>query len=228
MCGIAGFVSFGKPPTDRMLSELVHQAGKRGPHAHGWAWLGHHGWGVIRREGPLQHPPVEMLPSSVIIGHSRLATSGRMPGSVPPVDEAQPITSGDFLLAHNGTIPGSAEAVDSWTLLQALVSRPDQPLAVIEALAEGRPSAFVLGRWRTGRLTLVGAGHPLYIAERSEGVYFCSRSLSDSFRVEDRQTVTLEASWRTEVISPLPMLSGSRGRRSGRTRTTPTTSRPSS
>lgn len=98
------------------------------------------------------------------VGHSRLATSGRSPGTIPAPEDGQPLAVGGWVIAHNGTLKqhrhprlsDSATAVegaaDGLAALTRLSSPDGAPQAAIAT--DGRTVAM----WRTGN----NGGHPLY------------------------------------------------------------------
>jgi hypothetical protein len=100
---------------------LVEAVAQRGPHTHGWASPAHitshsfTGWHITGGPGPLDP---DTAPVGLTLGHSRLATSGALPGDAPPDAEYQPLTNHDIALAHNGTLPEhDQDHIDSCWLL---------------------------------------------------------------------------------------------------------------
>lgn len=195
MCGIAAFIG---EAADLELLELaaVEGAAPRGPHSWGWAWwLGE--WNRIVGDGPLPGPPDSCAPARVILGHSRLATSGAAAGDAPPPEAGQPVVVDGLALAHNGTVgdPLAAtrfldvpmpETCDS-ELLAIAASRVSAPLItrLTEACALLTTGAQVLALSDGRSLVVARIGqngdrpHPLYRLERLEGTYLTSRPFHD-------------------------------------------------
>lgn len=167
MCGLTGFV--GEPPAD-VVERAVAGAARRGPHTHGWAtWAGE--WGVRHGDGPLT-PSV--VPGLATVGHSRLATSGRQPGTVPSAADGQPLLLDGHVLAHNGRVTNDEildtfpAAIDSGSLLAAICAG-ELVQDLLDVASDG-PHALIVGA-PTGDLTVARwAGrngrpaHPLYFA----------------------------------------------------------------
>ena len=188
MCGLYGFL--GDTADVGLLAELAHLADLRGGHAHGWATTTqeHKERGLFRPDCP--------LPTSSMIGHARLATSG----AFDDLNCAQPIRAGAWTVAHNGTIPNvgthvfrrrlTFPPVDS-ALLPEFFTRTDTLDGVIEALEEltaGLPLALLALR-RDGLLIAARRGHPLHVATFAEGTYFCSASFPGSALLPDASAV---------------------------------------
>lgn len=205
MCGIAAFIG---EAADLELLELaaIEGAAPRGPHSWGWAWwLGE--WSRIVGDGPLPGPPDSCAPARVILGHSRLATSGAAAGDAPPPEAGQPIVVDGIALAHNGTVrdvPLAAEHLNlpepetsDSVLLAVAASRATGPLtsrlgSAVTFLAGGGhehgfappgPAVIVLSDGRGIAVARVGENgdrpHPLYRLARPEGVYLTSRPFHD-------------------------------------------------
>lgn len=98
MCGLI-YIARSGPLHD--ISALVEQIGRRGPHSHGIATYNGQ-WQVTYDHGPLKFLPENDW--TVLLAHSRLATSGAYPGDLPDPSEGQPIHHGGMIIAHNGTL----------------------------------------------------------------------------------------------------------------------------
>ncbi|WP_344952477.1 hypothetical protein [Actinomadura miaoliensis] len=97
-------------PDPELLVQAAEGAARRGPHAHGWAG---HGVAAHRALGCLDPASARGLTASRLVGHARLATSGR-PGDIAAI---QPIEANGHLIVHNGTVPDLAalSALDAIT-----------------------------------------------------------------------------------------------------------------
>lgn len=170
--------------TDRDVDRYVAAVARRGPHSHGWSYLGTDSrWTTTHAAGPLTAP----VPGRwrLAIGHSRLATSGSGAGGMPPADEAQPIERPDGLvIAHNGVVPRWEEpgAPDSHRAAAWCVRLEDIPSAFASP-ARGNPQAVIAadasGRvllWRAGR----HGGHPLFWTETVRGTFVTSARVDDA------------------------------------------------
>ena len=127
MCGIFGRVGPGDPAALRMVA-LLSQS--RGIDAAGIAWRASNGrfyWrkhpGAMRKL--LRRVPNRILESDVVIGHTRLATSG------PPSNNVNnhPHVGRRWLIVHNGIISNAAKfpltgGCDSEAILRALERTP--------------------------------------------------------------------------------------------------------
>jgi glucosamine 6-phosphate synthetase-like amidotransferase/phosphosugar isomerase protein len=92
MCGLFGYVG-SEPPDLEILSECVALAATRGPHSHGMAWVGADGRiDALRGDGPAPPEVVDALSGDarVIVGHSRLATTGTYAGGAPKIEDTMP------------------------------------------------------------------------------------------------------------------------------------------
>lgn len=167
MCGLTAFI--GEPPPE-LIGLACAGAAKRGPHSHGWATYAGE-WAVRYGAGPIT-PAV--VPGLSTIGHSRLATSGRQPGTVPDAADGQPLVLDGHVLAHNGRVTNAElldtfpASIDSGSLLAAMVA--GELVQDLLAVASHGPHALIVGA-PTGDLTVArhhGAddypAHPLYLA----------------------------------------------------------------
>lgn len=187
MCGLYGFRRHGAPDP-ALLQSLVVLAGQRGPHAHGYATQG-------RRHVALGPARAEQVSTPVdsLIGHTRLATSGRYddPG------DAQPLQAGRLFVAHNGTVPGAAQHAERLGLKLA-TGNDSEVLAlglagavtlsdvagVLDLLTPGVPLAL-LALEADGSIIAARRGHPLHVSRRPEGVYLCSLPFQGSEALPD-------------------------------------------
>lgn len=189
MCGIFGFIGCG---FDRAtLADVATLAGRRGPHACGWTWWDNDGAHIRRYVGSAEEN-LEALPFAayVLIGHSRLATSG----AHDDLNSAQPIAMSRFRLAHdgdveeavalahngvvrlNGRAPRCETDCDSEALLR-LATADSGPLAgglkaAIDALEDDAPFAL-LGADEDG-IVASRRKLPLFVRERHSATFFCS------------------------------------------------------
>ena len=97
MCGIFGFI--GSKPDFELLTKMIVDSEKRGPHS----------WGVwsnetlLKGEGKITNSIESVLnllkESKLFIGHCRLATSGKV-----NIDNQMPFIGNNKILVHNGNI----------------------------------------------------------------------------------------------------------------------------
>jgi hypothetical protein len=166
MCGL--IVITGDVSASPKLNALCERVGARGPHSHGWALLDHAGaWQFIYAPGPLSSIPAGDW--ALALGHSRLATSGRHPGSMPDPADGQPIVN-EWIIAHNGTLPTSDEpdsASDSHCAASKIRTSADiahrftDPGGAAQAVLAVHPASRQLAVFRAGRL----GGHPLFACD---------------------------------------------------------------
>lgn len=178
MCGIFGFIG---PRLDRdLLAYVATLAGRRGPHASGWTW-----WDgdVVRVERFLgsSEANARALPeaATVLIGHSRLATSG----GYDDLAAAQPVMAETAIaLVHNGIArlkkpgPNCKTACDSEVLARIMMAESG-PLSgklksAIVALEEDAPFALLTA----SQCGIAGSRRalPLFVREGRADAYFCS------------------------------------------------------
>lgn len=192
MCGLI-FTS-GDAPSD-LVAAAVRWAGQRGPHEHGTAAFDGNAWQVQRGRGPLS-----AVPDGTVVGHSRLATMGASPGDAPSIAEAQPYTTGRFMVAHNGTIPVEVTAryahvtVDSEALLVEL-ERGGTP---VDVLADTPAPAALL--WADGSQVFAYrhpgrrlAAHPLFLADGNGWRVLSSGPILGSRLLPEGEPVALTA-----------------------------------
>jgi len=161
MCGLIYIARTG--PLDD-ITHLVEQIGRRGPHSHGIATYNGQ-WQITYDHGPLTTLPDTDW--TILLAHSRLATSGAYPGALPDPSEGQPIAHSDLIVTHNGTlkhflnphISDTRHAIYFHTqtihdIPQALTPHDDAPQA---AIALHRHTLQGIA-YRTGH----NGGHPLY------------------------------------------------------------------
>lgn len=188
----------GRAPDLAVLGEAAFQAGGRGPHQHGWAWLSGSSWGLERGTGPLTRSvPQGAAEASLVVAHARLATTGTDAGDTPPIDEAQPYRVGSVVVAHNGNYPGWREeaAERGWTVTvdSEVIARlfagghlldliiPPEPLeghgagTGPHALLASRADGVLLALRRRGQ---DWPAHPLWHLRRPEGSYVSSRAFA--------------------------------------------------
>jgi asparagine synthetase B (glutamine-hydrolysing) len=185
VCGIFGFTGPGAPDPE-LLAAAACEAGRRGPHGHGWATRYPGGTFTVRREfGPVTAnlPALLRVAAPAVLGHARLATTG----SWDDPEGLQPVTCGRHAIAHNGTVynpadvaPGADVATDTHALAIAyeterfLGGTPAGSLAAVVARADQRAWAIVV---LDADGTLVGHrhGHPLHAYRDPTGLYLSSR-----------------------------------------------------
>lgn len=199
MCGVFGYVGHAAP-FGSVIRSLAEAAARRGPHA--WGAVSDRGaFHRLRRYGSgngeqafddynqLQKVAMECR---ALIGHCRLATT---PGPLSHMD-SQPIHLGEMpdgryeaAIAHNGTVPnehvlrGYVESIglsprtgnDSELLGLAAIAQPgtigEQLAAVICRLYDENAVVMMLG---AEGLAVYRRGHPLFVCEAWEGLYFSS------------------------------------------------------
>ena len=177
MCGIFGFI--GSKPDLSLLKEIGELASTRGVH----------GWGVASEsrfefgDGKLEQK-IDILDSfkdeSWLIGHCRLATFGNYDGVV------QPLRSKRHTFAHNGNVynyPYLANYIhytmktdcdseiigallDVGYSLRKVSQLLNQPYAILTTTKKG--------------MSAIRKRLPLFVSEREEGTYFCSRAFDRS------------------------------------------------
>ena len=184
MCGIFGFIGKSSPDVDR-LRLIARLAGTRGPHTWGQAWLDHGLLSCRRYEGNLD--PARVVSAKVLIGHARLATSGDL-----SLGNAQPISSPEIAIAHNGNIYNHQAIFDLYGYSPKTANDSEAILAIllrsspgeILELVDPRSPLAVLAIVR-GTLVAVRRGHPLWVGRFREGNYFCSRKFPQAEEFPD-------------------------------------------
>jgi hypothetical protein len=187
VCGLIGWS--GRPPAALILPVLVETAA-RGPHAHGWAAWALNGWDVTHGDGLLCGP----LRDGPVIGHGRLATSGRCHGDRQPVDEAQPLIVDGWVVAHNGTlVVDDGPGTDTARLVQAASPASAGFDVAFARAASGRPQAALLGGpdGSLYAIRLAGArhpAHPLYAQRTPDWTLVASRPWAGSALLPEGRT----------------------------------------
>lgn len=197
MCGIFGGI--GRLDAG-IIREIASEAGRRGVHAWGVAWIdidgalqSHHASGKINPEGAAYFAGE----GSPLIGHARLATSGRgidmrSPKYAQPILTDEPGSRGSVAIAHNGNIPthqhkARALGVELKTDVDSeLIARVYEKSGrdAVASLLRGHPHAVLImqqGSLSAGRSIL-----PLHFRETPGAVYFCSVAFEDSEKMADQ------------------------------------------
>jgi hypothetical protein len=180
MCGLFAFI--GATPDEQLLQEVARLAGRRGPHACGWAQSDDgERFAITRREGSLSAACRDVQPSRIVVGHSRLSTMGGT--SYRDLRDAQPLTlpgavaeTSGPILVHNGVASvqyaGPLDTgCDSEAILR-LAARAGNLFSALACLPADEPFAaiYVSG----GVLEAGRRGLPLFARQTLGGVYLCS------------------------------------------------------
>jgi glutamine phosphoribosylpyrophosphate amidotransferase len=184
MCGLFAF--YGKKIEPAMLAYAAEQAFRRGPEAIGFAYLGKQ---KIERKVFLELAPAIKtlwdIQVPVVIGHCRLATSGKR-----TIGDAQPIVQNGLILAHNGTVPNYRQlglklrtGCDSEAILKLSTSGNSTrqfEAAVNSALVKTQQTlrnyAVIISDGK--QLVYSRRYHPLYRHKAPGGYYLCSFPLN--------------------------------------------------
>lgn len=176
MCGIWGFNSNGKVDLT-IVQEIIEKADERGGHSFGVFGLKQNGdQFCYKAQG---RSDVSFLvdlvkDAKVVIGHSRLATSGDH-----SIFNSQPIVTLDGVLVHNGNIPFSELIYklydyhpvtnnDSEALIPMILD--DQDVIEIDGAF-----LFLKIDYTSYELIKYNSGLPLYETELNEVTYYCSK-----------------------------------------------------
>jgi len=165
MCGLIAWI--GAVPSD--IEEIARIAGGRGPHQHGYVTISDT---MERRtaRGPLTGP----FAGSFTIGHSRLATSGSRPGTLPDLDEAQPYVQNGLALAHNGVIHLEENNQYLQTVDSKMLFEVDDPHEFLEFHHNEYAHNHALITADMETMVVSSFGHPLHIRETDEGLVVSS------------------------------------------------------
>jgi len=209
MCGLFGFI--GTRMDIGLVSTLATLAETRGPHAYGFAWLGHDGQPhTFTSPGQITHNKralLSIVDVPAFIGHCRLSTSG------PPQNNTnnQPLLMGDIALAHNGNVYAYQQRYALHNYVPKTSNDSEAMLLEIFSgfgtLRERARSAWtVVGPYTPlAALVLSPSGiaalrryHPLYALTTPAGVYLCSRQFASATLLEedvvhfwDKETLTV-------------------------------------
>jgi len=178
MCGIFGMVGEW---TAIDACTMLQRAAERGPH----------GWGIMSNAGrqigigKFTRPALpSFLGEGPIIGHARLATSGR----ATALDELQPLMFSDpdgavFAVAHNGTVPDAPDWQmtcvtnnDSEVLGRWLETQSGAWPVKLCDLSRRLHTNYAIAIWTPQLVWVMRRGHPLYHA----GSMACSRPFHDA------------------------------------------------
>lgn len=185
MCGI--FAYTGSTPEENLLTAAAAEAGRRGPHGHGW--VARYADGSTREHrqlGALNGDLKALVGASAavaVLGHARLATVGDWADET----QLQPVTCGGHAIAHNGTIynvpaviPGTLPQTDTAALaFYYMLARnggctPEKALQQALDVFEQISWAIVILD-RDGQLIAHRHTHPLYEFQAPWGAYLSSR-----------------------------------------------------
>ena len=199
MCGIFAYHGPAAPDPGLLAAAAV-EAGRRGPHGHGWVIRHPDGTLAEHRQlgqlnGDLRH--LQAAPGPVL-GHARLATFGSStdPGCF------QPVVAAGHALAHNGNVYNAAElaagtATDThalaaaYALLRGAGVPPGRALAAVLDRAEQTSWAIVILD-AGGSLLAHRHYHPLYVRTAGDEVYLSSRPFHRACKLlPDSRLVTL-------------------------------------
>lgn len=181
MCGLFGFESQGGIPDKAIIIEIGVLASRRGPDSFGI--LTDAGYSkALRRLAAQDLSGIEA--GKYLVGHCRLSTV------LGTNTEAaiQPIVSGGFAVAHNGTVENLVElginpasGNDSEAIAQLLDStgRPlREVMAMIKTVGGYAIAAINL---KTGQIELASDRMPLWGLERDGVRYWCSIKPADGW-----------------------------------------------
>jgi asparagine synthetase B (glutamine-hydrolysing) len=189
MCGMFGYI--GPGPDRGTIAELAKLAGRRGPHACGWAALHGSTLGIRKQPGSLSQAASTVPAARIVLGHSRLATTAF--GEHGNLRDAQPVTippgameTSGPVLVHNGVadIPGVPleGGCDSEALLRLYIEAGSLH-AALDRLPEREPYAVILAE--SSRVIYARRGLPLFAATRPDGLYLCSVPFAGSAAVSE-------------------------------------------
>lgn len=198
MCGMFGYA--GSRPNMARVREIATLAGRRGPHACGWATAAGAVMRVTRDHGSLADHVARIPVARVIVGHSRLSTSGGL--SYRDLRDAQPLTlpggineAAGRVMAHNGVakvnFAGPLDTnCDSEKLLR-LAANSSLAFALAQ-LPDGEPYAVIMGG--IAGLIVARRGLPLFAKHTVEGVYLCSVPFDDATPLPEGRPTILKVS----------------------------------
>lgn len=183
MCGLFGFT--GEQLDIALLQRAAGEAGRRGPHAYGFASEA----GIVRALGCMSDNlrALSQCRGTWVVGSARLATFG----GYRKTEDNQPLVTEGAVLSHNGNVYEyrrilaelnyiPATEMDSEALLAAIVQRQDWP-ALLEDLGKKTPQAALV--YRDGSYYTARYGHPLYALPVGAGTYYGSRPFDERCRL---------------------------------------------
>jgi len=188
MCGLFGFI--GHSVDQALLEHLAVLAGRRGPHASGWAWWRHDKLEIRRQEGSSERNAGKLpRDATVLIGHSRLCTSG----AFDDLSSAQPILVEGLAFAHNGVArtrippPDCETTCDSEALARIAAaesgSLADKLSAAVDSLDPETPFAIVAAS--DEGIAAARRGLPLFVNETLGGAYLCSVATNGAHALQE-------------------------------------------
>ena len=196
MCGLFGAI--GENQSADILQEIAEQAGRRGPHANGIAWLNHGGINCRKSLGPINPAAIYSGVSTMaLIGNCRLGTSGT------PCDPAnnQPQVVDTVAVSHNGNVPCFAEMAAE--VGAKLVTGCDSEVIAHYVLRKGVVETIkrlsgceplVLLILSNEKISAYRAGQPLFVYEQDGCHYFCSRSFAQAHILPEGQAFWFDLS----------------------------------
>lgn len=189
MCGLFGFVGAADPNPEDVLA-VMREAGRRGPHAYGYAWIdaaadtAQTGMPLNGAEAASRGPHVVTARGSItqhlsavsgalrgkrlFIGQCRLVTSG-------PARDArnnQPLVAGSIALAHNGNVY-NADAILETHGLRARTRNDSEALAQLiapEIVPLSSPTVTIADRVRAALHLMYPCSPTALLVLSAEGI----------------------------------------------------------
>ena len=185
MCGLFGF--FGARPEPGVLALAAQHSARRGPDA----------WGVLDADGlkrgllRLDASSLSNASGPLIMGHCRLAT---VLGTGRDLTAVQPLTRDGMAISHNGAVYNlsalglrlrTKNDSEAWLALMLTYEGPLDQRVIAASSRIDHHGYYALAAHYKGKIVLATRQMPLFINERSEGVYWSSVSpCADWRRIE--------------------------------------------
>ena len=187
MCGIAGYISFGKlRPIKEQIETMFSMLESRGTDASGYAYINNNELTVVKdavKSSKLIQTKTwkELSPPKILIMHTRAKTQGTEANNM----NNHPLFTKDGLcLVHNGMIFNDNEIfhkqkrdgeVDSEAIL-AVISKEEDPIKSVFDKLMGSFAVAVISTKEPNKLTLIKKDNPieLYFDAQRDVLYFCS------------------------------------------------------
>ncbi len=191
MCGIFGAIGPNLKPD--LLTEIAQQAGRRGPHANGIAWLEAQAISFRKRLGQIDPKSLyKDVRTLALIGNCRLSTSGShlTPGN------NQPMVCGGVAVSHNGNVSNARDVAaelgaelqtecDSEIICHCILKEGIE--RTLKRLQDARPLALLI--LNAGGIIAYRAGQPLFAFSAGGCHYLCSRPFSGAELIPEGEPI---------------------------------------
>ena len=183
MCGIYGFI--GKKANKKTLKDISTKSGERGCDSNGIYYKNE----IYKNLGN-EIPMLDKYESGMVLGHHRLHT---IQGTSKNIDFTHPVNYKGVIVVHNGVINDMPMFCDKFSLKNTNFDT----MAIAEYIYNAKESPNVnnilescaVVYIKDKQIVFCVKDYPFYIAEKKEGIYFCSKEFRNSVKFDGIKTM---------------------------------------